>query len=163
MANESAFPETEPGQIELKVLPAGKLLESRGTGSYFEDSGGLFRPLFNYIQSHEISMTTPVEARIEPGVMYFWVGASQEDKATANEGGVRVIEIPERKVAAIGVRGAYTRSNFEEARTVLLEWVSGQPGLSVVGEPWAVYWNGPMTPWFLKRSEVQVAVKSAAD
>ena len=163
MGNESAFPETEPGQIEVKLLPAGKLLESRGSGSYFDESNGLFRPLFNYIQKHEIAMTTPVEAQINPGIMYFWVGSDEVGKATEDNGGVRVIEVPSRKVAAIGVRGAYSWSNFEEARTALLEWVSLQPGLSAIGEPWAVYWNGPMTPWFMKRAEVQVEVTGGAD
>ncbi|MEY3001195.1 MAG: hypothetical protein RL648_1409, partial [Verrucomicrobiota bacterium] len=31
-AYQQAFPRTEPGVIEVKVLPAGRLLEATGTG-----------------------------------------------------------------------------------------------------------------------------------
>jgi len=156
MGYATAFKQTEPGELEIKTLPAGRLLESGGDSSYFDQANSLFRPLFRYIQKHEISMTTPVEARIEPGTMYFWVAADQVDKATADDEGVRVVDVPKRTVAAIGARGAYTEANFEEAKAILLEWVASQPGIVPVGEPYAVYWNGPFTPWFLKKFEVQV-------
>lgn len=158
-AAEEAFPRTEPGRIEVKILPAGRLLEARGEGNYFREANRLFGPLFRYIKEHDISMTTPVEARIEPGTMYFWVAADQVDKAGEDTDEVRVIEVEERKVVAAGGRGAYTEANFEEARTRLLEWIRGQGGLEITGEPYAVYWNGPFTPWFLKTFEVQVRVK----
>ena len=68
-AYDQAFPRTEPGVIEIKTLPAGRLLACQGDGDYFDQSNSLFGPLFQYIRSHDISMTTPVEARIEPGTM----------------------------------------------------------------------------------------------
>ena len=157
---EEAFARTAPGEIEVKVLPAGRLLENHGAGeSYFEQSGRLFGPLFSYIKAHNISMTTPVEASIEPGMMAFWVASGQEDRAEEASGDVQVRDVPERKVAAIGARGGYSRNNFEEARDQLLVWMEEQGELSVVGEPFAVYWNGPMTPWFLKTFEVMVEVE----
>jgi hypothetical protein len=70
---EQAFPRTEPGEIEVKVLPQGRLLECAGEGNYFDRANSLFGPLFGYIREHDISMTTPVEARIEEAAMYFWV------------------------------------------------------------------------------------------
>ncbi|MFO7724426.1 MAG: heme-binding protein [Oceanipulchritudo sp.] len=157
---EKAFERTAPGEIEIKVLPAGRLLENHGTGgSYFEQSGKLFGPLFSYIKAHNISMTTPVEASIEPGMMAFWVAPGQEERAEEASEGVKVRDVPERKVASIGARGGYSRENFEEAREKLLEWIAGQDGLATTGEPFAVYWNGPMTPWFLKTFEVMVEVE----
>lgn len=157
---EKAFKETETGVIEVKVLPSGRLLESKGDGSYFDSSGNMFRPLFNYIQENNISMTTPVEARIEPGTMYFWVASNQIDKAFEDTGRVKVIDVPERKVAAIGAKGSYNQSNFEEAKRNLLDWVATQKNLSIIDEPFAVYWNGPFTPWFMKRFEVQVEIQT---
>ena len=154
-AYEQAFPRTDPGVIEVKTIPAGRLLESRGSGSYFEQSNRLFRPLFSYIQSHDISMTVPVEAKIDPGTMYFWVAADQVDKATGDSGQVRVVDVGARHVAAIGYRGAYSRENFMEARAELMAWLE-ERNLQTKGEPYAVYWNGPFTPWLLKRAEVQV-------
>lgn len=158
MAYESAFAQTQPGVTELKTLPAGRLLEASGTGSYFDQANRLFRPLFRYIQAKDIAMTVPVEARIEPGTMYFWVAESQLEKADGDMEGVRVIDVPVRRVAAHGARGAYSEANFLKAKEELLQWLQQQGGLRVVGEPYAVYWNGPFTLWFLKEFEVQVEI-----
>lgn len=159
MAYEQAFEPTASGVIEVKSLPAGRLLESVSKKSYFDGSNGLFRPLFNYIQQHDIAMTTPVEARLDPGAMYFWVSAEQEKKAEKNTANVRVIDVPERKVVALGGRGSYSEDNFKEARAKLMMWLADHPEFEPVGEPFAVYWNGPFTPWFMKRYEVQVEIK----
>jgi effector-binding domain-containing protein len=159
MGYAAAFERTEPGRAEIKVLPAGRLLEASGDGTYFNQSNALFRPLFRYIQSHGISMTVPVEARIDPGTMYFWVAPDQADKAAEDAGGVRVIDLPERLVAAFGARGGYSEANFNETRKALLDWLRDRRDVAIAGEPYAVYWNGPFTPWFMKQFEVQVAVK----
>ncbi|MDA0347286.1 MAG: heme-binding protein [Verrucomicrobia bacterium] len=159
MAYEKAFEPTEPGITELKELPSGRLLEARGDGSYFDSSNSLFRPLFQYIQKNDIAMTTPVEARMDPGAMYFWVSSAQEEKASSDAANVRVIDVPKRTVVAHGSRGSYSQNNFEKAKVILLEWVDSQEEMEAVGEPFAVYWDGPFTPWFLKTFEVQVEVR----
>jgi len=163
-AIESAYPRTAPGEVEVKQLPAGRLIEHAAAGgSYFDGSNGLFGPLFRYIKNHDISMTTPVEARIEPGAMRFWISKAQEAKAEAGEGPVEVIEVPERLVAAIGGKGAYSRTNFQRARGELMQWLEERDDLEVVGEPFAAYWSGPMTPWFMKVYEVMVEVRRLTD
>lgn len=159
MAAEQAFPPTAPGVVEIKTLPAGVLLKASGRGNYFERSNDLFGPLFRYISRHDIAMTTPVEAKIEDAAMYFWVANSQRDKVAGNEGGVEVIEIPERRVASAGATGSYSPKNFAETRARLLAWLDQNPDWRADGEPYAVYWHGPFTPWFAKRSEVHVAVR----
>ncbi len=159
MASE-AFEKTPPGEIEIKELPAGRLLESESEGDYFDRSNQLFRPLFSYIQKNGISMTTPVEAQIAPGKMYFWVAEDQKEKATDGNANVKVIDVPERKVASIGARGSYNKANFEEAKTKLVEWIESNQSITPTGEPYAVYWNGPFTPWFLKTFEVQIQVET---
>ena len=159
MADAQAFPPTAAGSFELKTLPAGVLLQSEGRGSYFDSANNLFGPLFRYISSHDIAMTTPVEARIDQAAMYFWVAPSERSKVDGSKGGVKVLEVPERFVASLGYRGSYSRGNFEEARTKLLAWVAEQPGVTPAGDAYAVYWNGPFVPGFLKRAEVHVPVK----
>jgi hypothetical protein len=159
MAYEKAFEPTKPGIIELKELPAGRLLESKaGDGSYFDSSNNLFGPLFRYIQQNDIAMTTPVEARMDPGAMYFWVSSAEEEKASSDATNVLVINVPRRTVVAHGSRGSYSQDNFDKAKIILLEWVENQADMEVVGAPFAVYWDGPFTPWFLKTFEVQVEV-----
>lgn len=159
-AAEEAFPPTEPGEIEIKTLPGGRLLESSADGDYFNNSGRLFSPLFRYIQQKGISMTTPVEAQINPGKMYFWVAEEQIDKATSDSADVKVINAPSRRVVSIGTRGAYTQANYEKAKDALLEWIEKEE-LVTDGEPYAVYWNGPFTPWFLKTFEVQARLDAS--
>jgi effector-binding domain-containing protein len=160
MAGQQAFPPTAPGVCELKTLPAGMLLKSEGSGNYFNEANGLFRPLFNYISSHNIAMTTPVEARIENAAMYFWVAESEKSKVPGAEGGVKVVEVPARSVASIGGKGSYSRENFEKARDALQKWLALRKDVEPIDTAYAVYWNGPFTPWFLKRYEVHVPVRA---
>lgn len=162
MATEQAFPPTAPGTAEVKTLPAGVLLKSSGRGNYFEQSDGLFMPLFRYISRHNIAMTTPVEAKIDDAAMYFWVAESQHAKVAGSEGAVEVQRIPERKVASLGAKGSYSRKNFEKTRSELLAWLAQRPDLESQGEPYAVFWHGPFTPWFAKRYEVHLPVRARA-
>tara|TARA_B100000519_G_scaffold36347_1_gene26095 strand:- start:2194 stop:2790 length:597 start_codon:yes stop_codon:yes gene_type:complete len=160
IAAEEAFPPTEPGEIEIKTIPAGRLLESSGDGDYFRNSGRLFSLLFRYIQQNGISMTTPVEAQINPGKMYFWVAEDQIGKATSDSADVKVIDAPSRRVVSIGARGSYTQANYKKAKEALLEWIEKEE-LVIEGELYAVYWDGPFTPWFLKTFEVQAQLNAS--
>lgn len=164
MAAPEAFPPTAPGVNEVKTLPAGLLLRSevpagQGDATYFDNSGDLFRPLFRYIDARDIAMTTPVEGRVAPGQMFFWVAESERGKVDGAAPGVAVIDMPERLVASRGGRGSYSEENFAEARDALLAWIAMQPDLEVAGEPYPVYWDGPFTLWFARRYEVHVPVR----
>jgi effector-binding domain-containing protein len=160
MATENAFPRTSVGVTEVKTLPSGRLLKAAAPGNYFDQSNRLFRQLFNYISTHDIAMTTPVEARIVGAEMYFWVDPGQREKATGDSGGVEVIEVPERRVASLGARGGYSAENFAKTRDALVAWLARQTGLKAAGEPYGVFWDGPFIPGFLKRYEVHVPVVS---
>ena len=158
-AYENAFPKTDVGTIETKTLPAAKLLVASSDNDYFEGNNNLFRPLFRYIQANDIPMTIPVEAEIDPGAMYFYVGSDHADRKLENTDEVNVIELPERTVLSLGVRGNYNSENFDAAQKTLLahlaeqdEWVQTDPAR-------AIYWNGPFTIGFLKRSEVHIPVE----
>jgi hypothetical protein len=157
-----AFPPTPADTSELKTLPAGLLLKSASGGDYFDHGNQLFGPLFRYISKHEIAMTTPVEARVDDAAMFFWVAPSEQGKLGGNEAGVEVIPIPERRVASRGGRGGYSRENFEATRTALLAWLSRQPEVEAAGAAYAVYWNSPFMPFFLKRYEVHIPVRPRA-
>ena len=161
MSASEACPPTPAGTTELKTLPAGVLLKSAGRGNYFDGADNLFGPLFRYISRHDIAMTTPVEARIDDAAMYFWVAASQEAKVAGPDGAVVVERVAERRVASRGGRGSYSRMNYEKTRDELLAWLEGRSGLKLAGAPYAVFWHGPFTPWFAKRYEVHVPVRTA--
>ena len=157
-AAEQAFPKTGIGEIEVKVLPAATLAASSGEADYFERSDSLFRPLFRYIQSNDIAMTTPVEAEVQPGVMYFYIGGDAADRDLPETDEVKIHQLPERMVLSIGLLGSYSAKNFAKGEARLREWIAGQTNYKATGAARAIYWNGPFTLPALKRSEVHIPV-----
>ena len=158
-AYEQAFAKTNAGEFEVKSLPAARLIASHSDSTYFEEGNGLFRPLFRYISSRDIAMTTPVEAEIKPGVMYFYIGKDVNNEKLEATDDVSLHELPERMVASHGVRGAYSERNFQEATTTLRAWLAKNPKYEAIGEPRGIFWNGPFMPGFFKRFEVHIPVR----
>lgn len=158
-AYESAFSRTDVGAIEIKTIPAARLLASQSDKTYFEADNGLFRPLFRYIQANDIAMTTPVEAAIEPGIMYFYVGSDYTDLELKETDEVTIIELPERTVLSLGVRGGYSAKNFEKAQIKLLAHLAEQDEWVETGAARAIYWNSPFMPGIFKRSEIHIPVE----
>jgi hypothetical protein len=161
-AYNQAFPKTDVGAFEIKTLPSARLIASQSSADYFEDGNGLFRPLFSYIQDRDIAMTTPVEAEIAPGVMYFYIGEEVDTATLDATDTVSVHQHPERKVASHGVRGSYSESNFQEAAEALRAWLAENDTYEAAGEPRGVFWNGPFMPGFFKHFEVHLPVRLKA-
>ena len=157
---EDAYRRTAPGEMEVKSLPAARLMLAESPQGYFSSNNNLFGKLFRYISKNNIPMTAPVEARLQPGVMVFYMdagSAKRVDLLPGNE--VKLEDVPVRQVAAIGIRGSYSQENFREAEEKLRAWVKARPGLEVTGEAYGVYWNSPFVPFFLKQSEVHLPVR----
>ena len=108
-AYQSMYEKTPVGEIKIIELPARLALEARTEGSYFQANNGLFRKLFRYISSNDVSMTTPVEADINPGKMRFFVGGKDKLKKLRSNDSVKVIKIPACTVVSIGIRGGLLR------------------------------------------------------
>ena len=157
-AYEKAFDATDPGTIEIKNIPQRTLIVARRPENYFEGNNALFGQLFRYIQDHDVSMTVPVKAEIDPGRMYFYIGTEDLKKDLKNRGAVEVITEPELQVISMGVRGGYTEKNFEQARSELLSQLAANNGWKKDGEAYAIFWNGPFVPGFMKRFEVHIPV-----
>ena len=161
-AVSEAYPRTAPGDLELKTLPAARWMRTESANDYFAADNGLFMKLFRYIDSNKIPMTAPVEAGIKPGTMVFYMDdASAKRVDLAETAQVKLSSVPERQVAAIGIRGSYSRENYEEALTELKAWLAKRTDVKASGEPYAVYWNSPFVPFFLKQSEVHIPVAPA--
>lgn len=160
---EEAYPRTAPGELELKTLPAARLMVTESTQAYFSANNRLFGRLFRYISDNKIPMTAPVEARLQPGAMVFYMDpASTKRVDLLPAGEVRLEDVPARRVAAIGIRGSYSQENFRDAEQRLRAWVAQQPALEVAGEAYGVYWNSPFVPFFLKHSEVHLPLRDKA-
>jgi effector-binding domain-containing protein len=158
-AVSEAYPRTAPGDLELKTLPAARWMRTESSTDYFAADNGLFMKLFRYIDSNKIPMTAPVEAGIKPGTMVFYMDDASAKRADlAETAQVKLSSVSERRVAAIGIRGSYSRENYEEALTELKAWLAKRTDVKAAGEPYAVYWNSPFVPFFLKQSEVHIPV-----
>jgi DNA gyrase inhibitor GyrI len=158
LAYEKAFEATQPGEIEIKKIPQRTLIVARRGESYFQENNALFGQLFRYIQDNNVSMTVPVKADINPGRMYFYIGKEDLKKDLKNSGSVEVITEPEVQVISMGVRGGYSEKNYERAREELLDQLSVNNGWRKNGEAYAIFWNGPFVPGFMKKFEVHVPV-----
>lgn len=157
-AYEAAYPKTPDGKIEVKRIPAAKLLVTESPGGYFDNSNDLFMRLFRYISANDVSMTVPVEAQIENARMKFYVGGPDREKNLPDRGEVKVVSLPERMVASIGIKGGYTKNIFEKNREKLAAWLRENTRYTPAGDSYAVYWDAPFVPWFLKHSEVHIPV-----
>jgi len=155
---EQAFKKTPVGKIEIKVIPESTVLVAESSGNYYGGRNDLFRRLFSYISENNVAMTVPVEARVENAQMKFYVGTKDKIKALKDQGSVQVVTVPQRTVLSIGIRGAYTESSFIKAKTQLEQWLTNNKEYRQAGEAYAVFWDAPFMPWFLKRSEVHITV-----
>jgi len=159
-AYEAAYPMTAAGFCEIKTLPAGTILRTSSRGEYFQENNGLFMRLFRTINDNKVPMTVPVEAKMKPGTMVFYLDqGSVPRKDLRLPEGVTRQNLPARTVASIGIRGGYTRESYEKNLVKLREWLKTQKKYRAVGEPYAVYWNGPFTLAPFKRSEVHLPVQ----
>ena len=160
---QKIYPRTPTGVMEIKTIPPSRLLITETDGSYFDQSNRLFGRLFDYIKAHKIPMSAPVEGSIdEEARMVFYVGPQVVDEGLSDEGSVRVVRLPERQVAAIGARGSYREKNVRKQLEKLTAFLESQSGYEAAGPAYAVFWNPPYIPWFLRHFEVHLPVRSTA-
>jgi len=160
MGYDAMHEKTPVGEIKVLKLPQRTALEASSSMSYFSENNGLFRKLFRYISSHDISMTTPVEADINPGKMRFFVGEDDLKKKFKTTKDVSVKVLPSMKVVSIGIRGSYSQERFNENRKKLTAWLASNKKFEQSGDAYGVYWNGPFVPGVFKRSEVHIPIRA---
>ena len=158
-AYESMHEKTPVNKIQILELPARLALEAKTDDSYFIKDNGLFRSLFRYITKNDISMTTPVEADINPGKMRFFVGDKDKTKNLESNDLIKVYKVPTKMVVSVGIRGSYSEKNFSKNKIKLDTWLKKNKDYSQAGAAYAVYWNGPFIPGFLKRSEIHIPIR----
>jgi hypothetical protein len=71
---------------------------------------------------------------------------------------VKIAEVPERVVAALRFSGRWSNSIFKKKSNELLAELKNAE-VKVAGQVFSMRYNGPYTPWFLRRNEVAVAVE----
>jgi len=153
-------------------------------GSFASSGREAFPVLAGYIfgnnrESEKMRMTAPVEARpsdegtqmamtapvtsIRKGDDRYTYGFVMERKYSREtlpqpvDPRVRIREVPARTVAARAFSGRWTAENFlkqeKRLRSALVE-----DGIAAMGPLITARYNGPFTPWFLRRNEVIVEI-----
>jgi len=139
----------------------------------FGDSG--FNFLFNYISGNNIGqtdleMTSPV---ISQSIKMTAPVLSEQDsiafvipeKFTINEvpkprdARIKIQQIPQRYVAVLKFSGRWVSENFNKKSKQLLEELD-RLDIKTKGKLFSMRYNGPLTPWFLRRNEVAIEVES---
>jgi effector-binding domain-containing protein len=111
-----------------------------------------------HVVSEQIAMTAPVLS--ETGSIAFIMpeGFTLETTPEPLDDRVKIVEIPERVVAALKFSGRWSNSIFKKKSEELLAEIENA-GLKVAGQVFSMRYNGPYTPWFMRRNEVAVPVE----
>jgi len=172
------------GDFEIRDYPPLVVAEVTRSGSRDETLSAGFRPLAGYIFAKErggekIAMTAPVtqqavgaEEKIamtapvtqQPAGNDDWTVQfimpteySLADLPTPAGDGVRLDEIPARRMAVVRFSGRADNELLAEQEQRLRDWMAEQ-GVEPSGEPVYVYYNDPFTPGFLRRNEVMIPI-----
>ena len=112
----------------------------------------------------KMSMTAPVTSqRADDGSDQFAYRFVMERKYTLdtlpepNDPRVQLREVEARTVAVNRYSGSWSQSNYDEHETELLTALR-KDGIDAIGEPTLARYNGPFTPWFLRRNEVMIDI-----
>ncbi len=159
----------EIGKVELRRYP--RLVIARVDG--YGDGG--FNILFAFItgnnrQKSKIAMTAPVVSEqiamtapvlSDPDSIAFVMpeGFTLETTPEPLDDRVRIVELPERVVAALQFSGRWSNSIFKKKAKAMLEELA-KAGIKSTGQVFSMRYNGPFTPWFLRRNEVAIVVES---
>jgi hypothetical protein len=157
------------GKVEIRHY--GKLIIAKVNG--YGDGG--FNLLFDFISgnnnstsnlemtspviSRSIDMTTPVLSEKESIAFVLPENYTLSNTPTPNDKRVIIEEIPERNIAALKFSGRWTSSNFKNKSKQLLEQLK-KSDIKTKGNIFAMRYNGPLTPWFLRRNEVAIEIQS---
>jgi len=112
----------------------------------------------------KLEMTAPVTRSAEAGgYLLQFVLPREVTLATAPEPidpRVQLREVPGSLIAAIRYTGFWSQANYDE-HLERLRAALGAAGIAWTGEPTLSRYNGPMTPWFLRRNEIWLTVQDA--
>ena len=138
-----------------------------------------FRELFKYIsgsntsstkiemtipvtQSIKIDMTTPVTQKFQDGkiIMRFFLPRKFQPETAPqplNED-LSIVVVKRGKYAVMKYSGRSTVKNFEKHSNLLLEALSVNK-ITTLDDPIKATFNGPLTPFFVRRNEVMIRIK----
>ena len=108
-----------------------------------------------------MDMTAPVtQTAVAGGVRVQFVlpkGVSLANAPEPLDSRVQLREVPASQWAVIRYAGLWSQANYQE-HLALLKSALEVAGVATQGEPVLARYNPPMTPWFLRRNEIWLAM-----
>lgn len=175
----------ESDEYEIRRYEAYIVAETVVDGDFRSSGGRAFRILAGYIfgdnrAGQKMQMTAPVESRpADEGIRMNMTAPVESSQAGQGDGyvyrfvmerkydfhelpepadsRVELRRIPARVMAVHRYSGFWSEANYENNEQVLLEALRAD-GIDVIGTPLLARYNGPFTPFFLRRNEVMVEV-----
>ena len=172
-------------ETSYRVLAANQIYEIREYDDRIavqttqkNGQNGAFRKLFKYIsgsnissakidmttpvtQSVKIDMTTPVTQRFQDGkvIMKFFLPRKFQLKSAPKplSEDLSIVLVKGGKYAVIKYGGRSTYKNFEKHSKLLLEALAANK-IQAVDQPIKATFNGPLTPFFVRRNEAMVRI-----
>jgi effector-binding domain-containing protein len=170
-------------EYEMRNYPAHIVAQTTVSGTYEESLNKGFTIVAGYIfggniKKEKIAMTAPVVSKeiISEKIAMtapVLVNTSGEDRTisfgmprsytleslpTPTDPRVKIVEVPEKKYAAMRFSGYRTNGRVENIEKILLEALAIDK-IEVVGKPSYAGYNAPWTPPWMIRNEVLVEVK----
>lgn len=164
-------PPTPPGAIEVKDYPLVRRAMVTSTGGVNWGMNGAFWPLFQHIQRRDIEMTSPVEMDykgLEPvegdkpdqWTMSFLYRRVEQGPTGPDGKRVTVADLEPVTVLSLGYQGDYDLGTFRQQYIKLNLWLEQhEDEWERVGDPRAMYYNGPEVRGRRKWAEVQIPVR----
>ena len=157
------------GKVEIRSYPLLVIARVDGYGD------GGFNFLFRFITgnnrqksniamtapvvSEQIAMTTPVLSETDSIAFVMPEELTLQTTPEPLDDTVKIMEIPPRVVAALRFSGRWSNSAFSRKKKELLEILSKE-GIKTAGKVFSMRYNGPFTPWFMRRNEVAVEIEN---
>ena len=110
------------------------------------------------VVSEQIAMTAPVLSESDSIGFVMPEGLTLETTPEPLDERVKIVEIHERDVAALKFSGRWSNSIFKKKSKEMLKELTNA-GIKTVNQVFTMRYNGPFTPWFMRRNEVAVEIE----
>ncbi len=109
-----------------------------------------------------MEMTAPVTQAAVPGGMRVQFvlpeGVTLESAPDPLDPRVQLRQVPASQWATIRYSGTWSQANYDE-HLGKLQTALAAAGVATQGQPVLARYNGPMTPWFMRRNEIWLALR----
>jgi hypothetical protein len=103
-------------------------------------------------------MTAPVLSEMASIAFIMPEGYTLETTPEPLDDRVKIVEVPERVVAALGFSGRWSDSIFKKKSEEMLKELA-EAGIKTSGQVFSMRYNRPFTPWFMRRNEVAITLE----